>query len=303
MLTRRPQPRRSRTLVTGLAAALPLCLACAGLPAGSPGPDRAGPPEEVTSGIAYAQRGAETLRLDVFRPAGPGPHPAVVVLHPGGWTRGSRGMMASAAQTLADAGFVAVAPSYRLAPEHRFPAQLEDARDAVRWLRSHAAALEVDTERIGAFGYSAGAHLAALLATLPAEGARIQAVAISGAPLDLAALPSNPPTRALLGGGLERERALYALASPITHVSADDPPFLVQHGSADALIDVTQARVFRDALAQAGVPVEYREGRRGHLATFLFEDGGVSEAARFFALWLRDEARLASTAARSAAEI
>jgi acetyl esterase/lipase len=302
MLTRRTPHPRPRPLLAGLAAVLPFLMACATLPTGSPTPAARLVPGEISRGIEYARRGEEPLRLDVFRLAGPGPHPAVLVLHPGGWTSGSRDMMASAARALTDAGFVAVVPSYRLAPEHPFPAQLEDVRDAVRWVRANASLIDVDAERVGAFGYSAGAHLAALLATLPAEGARIQAVAIGGAPLDLAALPANPPTRALLGGGPEREPALYALASPITHVSGDDPPFLVYHGSSDALVAVTQARVFRDALAKAGVPTEYSEGRRGHFGTFLFEGGGVSEAARFFGLWLRDPVRLASTAARSGAE-
>jgi acetyl esterase/lipase len=253
----------------------------------------------VLRDVEYARRGSEALRLDLVLPAARGPHAAIIVLHPGGWTSGSKEVMTGAARTLARAGFAAVVPQYRLAPVHRFPAQVEDVRDAVRWVRGNAAQFDVDGERIGAFGYSAGGHLAALVATWPAPDARIQAVAVGGAPVDLAALPANGRTRALLGGDAAGEGERYALASPVSHVSADDPPFLVYHGRLDAMVRVGQARGLRDALRRVGVPTDYREGWLGHFTTFLVRGGGVDDAARFFDRWLRDPARLAATAARA----
>jgi acetyl esterase/lipase len=185
---------------------------------------------------------------------------------------------------------------------HRFPAQLEDARDAIRWTRLHAASLYVDPERIGAFGYSAGAHLAALVATRPAENARIQAVAVGGVPADLAALPPNGKTTGLLGGSARELPGRYTDASPLFHVSADDPPFFIYHARFDWIVDVEQGRELRRALRQREVPTEYRETRVGHLAAFVLRQGGAAEAVHFFAHWLRDPVALAQTRARARLE-
>src|SRR5262249_26300578 len=100
---------------------------------------------------------------DVYRPDGYGPRPAVLVIHGGSWRSGKRSEMAKFARGFANAGYVVYNVDYRLAPEHRFPAQLDDVRAAFAWLHDHAHELAADPDRIAVMGYSAGAHLALLL--------------------------------------------------------------------------------------------------------------------------------------------
>ena len=109
---------------------------------------------EVKTEITYARPGGNALKLDLARPkAGKGPWPAVVCIHGGGWVSGSRtGMVDPYARHLAIYGYVAVAPSYRLAPDHPFPAAVADVRNCVRWLRRHAREYDIDPDRIGATG-------------------------------------------------------------------------------------------------------------------------------------------------------
>lgn len=206
--------------------------------------------------------------------------------------------MRSAARRLADSGIVAVSPSYRLAPASRFPAPLEDVADCIRWLRRNADRFALDPARIGAFGYSAGAHLAALLGTSSPEDARVQAVAVGGTPSDLIELAPNPKIRALLGGGRKAMRQAYVRASPSRQVAGSEPPFLIQHGRFDWIVPRSQGRALRDALRARDVPVEYEEPWLGHFGIFLLRDSGVERALPFFERWLRDPAALAQTRAR-----
>ena len=147
--------------------------------------------DQVYSPTDWPQR----LEADVYVPDRPGPYPAVLVVHGGGWERRSPEDMTEIAEYLAEHGFVAVNVEYRLAPAFRFPAQLHDVQQAMRWIHSQAEKLSVDTRRIGAYGYSAGAHLVALLAVVseggpldePYGGAetRLAAVVAGGTPADL----------------------------------------------------------------------------------------------------------------------
>lgn len=244
----------------------------------------------------YAVRDGTPLYADVFVPEGAGPFPAVLLLHGGGWYKGDRADMHSIAQRLAAAGFVAVAISYRFAPAYQFPAQLYDAKEAVRWLRRKAAEFNTDPERIAALGYSAGAHLAMLLAVTDTDdglegapdaadaapvSARIQAVVAGGTPADLAAFNESATLVDFLGGTPEELPAVYRQASPITYVSADDPPTFLYHGRADWVVDIEQARQLATALEQAKVPVVLREAALGHVATFLFDDAEIAAAIAF----------------------
>jgi hypothetical protein len=128
----------------------------------------------------------------------------------------------------------------------------------------------------------------------------VQAVAVGGTPADLRALPPNGRTVALLGASAEEAPARYYDASPVTHVSTDDPPFSILHGRTDWMVDIEQSRALRDALQQRGVPTRYRESRLGHFAIFLLQDGGAALAARFFDEFLGDESALAATRASPA---
>ena len=156
-------------------------------------------------GVPYVERPSGALQADTYIPQTPGPHPGVLVVHGGAWHMGHRAQLSGVAQKLAQQGFSAVAISYRLAPQDKFPAQIEDCKAAVRWMRTHAAELKLDPERIGGFGYSAGAHLVTLLGTTDSQdglegvddpsavpSTRLQAVAGGGTPCDFRGMPPDP---------------------------------------------------------------------------------------------------------------
>lgn len=201
---------------------------------------------------------------DLIVPAGvvpPGGRPAVVVLHGGAWHKGDRSHSRSMARRLADSGFVAMAIDYRLVPDAIYPAQVLDVQQAVRWLRANAATLAIDPTRIALWGSSAGAHLAVLTASLsPGDRlfdpeARVQAVVGGGTPTDFRdGGGGNGSLARFLGERWHEGSTVFVEASPIAHVSADDPPVFLFHGDADRTVPVSQATVYRDALTAAGVP-------------------------------------------------
>ncbi len=201
------------------------------------------------------------MQLDLYTPQRDGPRPAVVLLHGGHWRLGAREMMSPIAVTLARRGYVAITVSYRLAPMARFPAQLRDSEQAVYWLGQNAARLHVDPARIGAWGFSAGGHLAALMATLdPADPLStpmppLRAVVAGGAPTDLEHFNAEDGM-ALFGVTAAQDPALYRNASPLYHVSAKAPPIFLYHGTADTTVLPEQAQALRKALADVGAPVE-----------------------------------------------
>lgn len=223
--------------------------------------------------------------------------PGVLVVHGGSWVRGTRRRIRPVARRLAEAGYVAVNIEYRLAPEFTFPAPLQDCKDAVRWMRANAERLRIDPTRIGAFGYSAGGHLVALLAAtqvgdgldgdVPANApsARIQAAVVGGAPIDLRELPPNPFVQSLLGN--RSDEAAYLAASPITYVGSEHPPTFIYHGKLDVVVSDAQARAYADALLRAGVPHEFFEAPLGHVGTQLLSAGPVERAIAFLDRWLR----------------
>ena len=221
--------------------------------------------------LEYAKAGEMPLRLDLYVPAkADGPLPLVVFVHGGGWRGGDK--RNCRALPLTAHGYAAASVNYRLSGEAAFPAQIYDCKAAIRWLRANAVKYNLDPDRIGVWGTSAGGHLVALLGTSggvkAAEGAlgcndqssRVQAVCDWFGPTDLADLggrnlrgfPTNPVTL-LLGGPASEKKNLADLANPITHVSKDDPPFLIMHGDRDPLVPVSQSQALHDALTRAGV--------------------------------------------------
>jgi acetyl esterase/lipase len=230
--------------------------------------------------------GVRPLELDLYLPPeSDGPVPVVVFLHGGGWRLGSRhaagpayrGTSPTPFERVAQAGIAVASVDYRLSGEAIWPAQLHDAKAAVRWLRARADELGVDPDRIAAWGESAGGHLAELLgltgddAALEGEiglvgtSSRVSAVVSWYAPSDLprfaadtGADPTDPSTREahLLGAPVSEVPELAAEASPITHVSPGAPPFLLLHGAADRFIPCMQSERLYGALVEAGVEVE-----------------------------------------------
>ena len=135
----------------------------------------------VSRDFVYTPAGwPQALQADLYKPAGSGPFPAVVMIHGGGWKGRTRADMDEMSRQVAGHGYVVLNMSYRFAPRWHFPAQLQDVQQAVIWLRGHATELKIAEDKIATWGYSAGAHLAALAGvTGPndkwfVEGARVQ---------------------------------------------------------------------------------------------------------------------------------
>jgi acetyl esterase/lipase len=233
-----------------------------------------------------ATRGVRPLELDLYLPAdGTGPVPVVVFLHGGGWQVGSRhsagpgyhGARPSPFERIAQAGIAVASLDYRLSGEAIWPAQLHDAKAAVRWLRARSVELGIDPERVAAWGESAGGHLAELLGLTGGDAAlegdvgitgtssRVSAVVAWYAPSDVRAVasdtgadPADPTTREnrLLGTPAPEVPQLAAEASPVSHVRPDAPPFLLLHGAADRFIPPVQSERLHAALVAAGVDAE-----------------------------------------------
>ena len=211
----------------------------------------------VLKDISYGPHGMRNL-LDLYLPeGGRGPRPMCVGIHGGGWCSGRKEMYAWAGELLAQHGFAAATVNYRLWPQHLWPAALADVRRAVRWLRSQAGRYRLDPARFGAFGSSAGGHLAAFLgltdapeksdARLARFPSRVQCVADFYGPVDFPHImrsASAPILVGLMGKPYEGHEAEYRNASPIFHVDAASsrvrlhggeapPPFLIFHGTLD----------------------------------------------------------------------
>jgi len=235
---------------------------------------------DIQYGEVYVQRESGPLKADLYLPHGKGPFPGVLVVHGGAWYMGTRAQLSGVAQRLASRGFTCMAITYRLAPKHPFPAQIEDCQAAVRWMRTHAKRLKLDPQRIGGFGYSAGAQLVALLGTSDSDdgledrptaaklpSTRLQAVVGGGAPCDFRLLPLDSNMLSFWLGGTRRQRGRqYRLASPVAFVSADDPPMFFFHGEKDDLVPLASPVVMCQALQAVGVPAElYVVPNVGHL--------------------------------------
>ncbi|MGC0316933.1 alpha/beta hydrolase fold domain-containing protein [Kitasatospora acidiphila] len=213
----------------------------------------------VYEGLAYAElRGFRPLLLDLRLPPGPGPAPVVVWVHGGGFQWGDRRYPSEALtpdafwRAATRAGLAVAAIDYRLSGEARFPAQLEDARAALAFLRRNAGQLGLDAGRIGFWGESAGGAIAALAAF--ADGA-VRAVAGWCAITDMGVrhpeLADSSEGR-LLGGRPVDLPELVALASPVAQVPTDPPPFLLLHGTADTIVAPAHSERLHQALLAAG---------------------------------------------------
>lgn len=230
----------------------------------------------------------KSLLADVYMPQGAGPFPAVLVIHGGGWAGGDRAQVERIAERIARRGYVAVNITYRLVPEWTFPAPVQDVQQAIRWLRAHAADYQVDPSRIGAWGYSAGAHLAALVAGLSprdrlyVEGSGLKAVVAGGTPADLRKFHGGTLVPNFLGERWSENSTAFREASPAAYVSADDPPVFLYHGTWDALVPLDQATDYKAVLDAAGVVNElYLQRGLGHIAAFLLDGEAVQRGADF----------------------
>jgi len=175
--------------------------------------------------------------------------------------------MAGIAELLAERKYSAVAINYRLAPQFKFPAQIDDCRTALEWIRRDGRQYDMDKHRIAAWGYSAGGQLAALLGT---TGAGLKAVVAGGAPLDFSHLPEDNDRLAFwLGGPRGQVPAAYLNASPLQAASAGDAPMFLYTGQRDHVVSVDQARTMAERLKALQVAAEvYIVPEAGHLRAF-----------------------------------
>jgi acetyl esterase/lipase len=207
------------------------------------------------------------LTADIYRPEGAGPFPAVVVIHGGGWKTRTGADMSRIAKGIARRGYVAMNITYRLAPEYRFPAQLQDVQQAVVWLRANAQAQNVRADRIGAWGYSAGGHLAALLGVIGpgdryfVENSQVCLVVAGGAPADLRYYEHGRLTNGLMGVPLAQAPELWRNASPVALVDKSDPPFFLYHATLDFTVGFHNSVKMHNALVAANVPTEFYQVR------------------------------------------
>jgi acetyl esterase/lipase len=235
-------------------------------------------PPEVTAHLdtVYAQRGANRpMKLNLYLPPGAAPKPLVIWIHGGGWRMGSYKDWIHPL-FLASHGYAVASIEYRLSKEAVFPAQIEDCKAAVRFLRANAKTYNLDPERFAASGESAGGNLAAMLGTTgglkeltdaPEDPAsdRVQAVIDLCGPADLTLVPDagfdvegTVPffVYKLLGHTPSERPDLAQAASPVYHLSAQAPPFLILHAQGDPLCPVAQSQALYAALQKAGISSE-----------------------------------------------
>ena len=224
--------------------------------------------------LTYGKGADAELKLDLAMPKlGDGPFPAVVFLHGEGWRAGNRQQMNHFIEGMARLGYVSITVEYRLVPTARFPAQVEDCKAAVRWLRANAKKYRVRSDRIGVVGFSAGGYLASMLGVTakedgfegvggnPEQSSRVQAVVSFFGPTDFSSRdwPKDLEEEVIapfLGGSFAHKSDFYKRASPVNYVTVDAPPFLFLHGTDDKLVPIDQSRRLSEKLKQIGVPAQ-----------------------------------------------
>ncbi len=236
----------------------------------------AAPPDEIVfeAGIEYAKPDGEPLQLNMARPKAPtGKSPAILCIHGGGFRAGKREGWDGRCKMLAERGYVAVTVTYRLAPKHQYPAAIHDVKAAVRWLRANAATYNIDPDRIGVTGDSAGGHLAQFLGVTggvaefegsggnPGVSSRVSCVVNFYGPSDFTKSYGKSVDAAevlplWLGGDAAKEHKKHIQASPLYWVTPQAAPTLLLHGTKDPYVAVEQAEWMRDRLKAAEVEVE-----------------------------------------------
>ena len=231
---------------------------------------------KVIKDVEFAVVQGQSLKLDLYLPDKPKGSGLVVWIHGGGWHKGSKEKCFIT--WLPQHGYTVASISYRLSSVAKFPAQLHDCKGAVRWLRTNAEKYGYNPKRIFVAGASAGGHLTALMATTSGHkllegkvgGNLDRSSSVQGAidyygPTDFILRSKTQPSRAnekgsvvyeLLGGGAHEKVAAAKLASACYHVSKDDPPLLVFHGTKDRTVLLDQSQAIATAYKKAGLPIK-----------------------------------------------
>ncbi|MFT3723352.1 MAG: alpha/beta hydrolase fold domain-containing protein [Hyphomonadaceae bacterium] len=229
----------------------------------------------LIANLDYAGTGDPRQTLDIYLPKSPnvsGPLPVLAYIHGGGWTIGSKIMGRDQTMGIANSGrYAVISIGYRLSWQDAWPAQIDDAKAAIRWIRAHAKEYNLDPGRICAMGVSAGGHIAAKLGLTNGvaadegkvghyldQSSAVKCVVSESSPTDLRLAPVGTPNIDPLLGSEGDRAELARRASPVLDVSAGDPPFLIIHGNKDPFVPFQQAVEFEAALRAAGVPVLFQ---------------------------------------------
>lgn len=234
-------------------------------------------PPDTLRNLVYGKAGGEALKLDLYLPetgGDPRPKPVIVFVHGGGWRIGGKSEVEPYTALLTTAGYAVASVDYRLSGRHRrFPTQIFDCKTAVRWVRANAARYGIDPARIGALGYSAGGHLAALLGTSegvkaledrsegsPDASSRVQAICSVSGPVDLTFPPESLIGKysidGLLGGTAREHPERARSGNPALYATHGDAPALLIYGDKDTLVPPIHARILSEALRKVGVEVQ-----------------------------------------------
>jgi len=223
---------------------------------------------QVIRDIEYGV-GDGSRHLDAYLPREPTPHPAVVCIHGGGWRGGDKGGYRRTAMWYATHGVAAFAINYRLSGVAPYPAAVDDCLAAIRFLRGHADEYNIDIYRMGVEGGSAGGHLVLMVALMEPGSDEldsagqpldnwVRCVYAKNGPTDLTQAKMNSESALVqfMGGTYAQMPEAYRAASPISYVSADDPPVLMIHGTEDRTVPYSQSVALKESLEEAGVAVE-----------------------------------------------
>ena len=232
----------------------------------------------------------KALEADIYQPKGDGVFPGVLLIYGGSWSSADhRWQMKLLARKLARRGYVVMNATYRGTPEFKYPAPVDDLREALRWMRAHAADYHINSQKVATYGFSAGGHLAALVGVLdgPPE-VQVQAIVAASAPADLTLYPGGEILPRFLGATYEENPGLYRDASPVSHVTPNSPPVFIYQGTDDKTVSPDHSRAIHAALDRAGVPNELRwvEGK-GHAAMLLLAGDAEDAAVDFLDRTLR----------------
>ncbi len=242
----------------------------------------------VTKDIPYREGASEAWKLDLAMPSNFGSElrPALVIVHGGGWAGGSKSVDVYQKMMVeyAGKGYVTINVEYRLTGEAGFPACIEDVKNAVRWLRAHAGELQVDPERIGTYGHSAGAHLALMLGmTSEKDGLEGDGSFSEFSSHVNVVAAGSPPTE--LGRDVPMAKSVWW---PIGYISAEHPPLFLIQGTEDPVVKPELTRDFVDKMKQAGAEIKYLEVEGGHDVAYSSQlkvtDPAISE---FFEMHLK----------------
>ena len=248
------------------------------------------PAREVRN-IEYSRAGGRALQMDAYVPEGPGPFPAAIIVHGGGWVAGDRRWNVEPLfRPLLEAGFACFSISYRLATEiSLFGVAIDDVAEAIRFVRAHALEFKVDPARIALVGESAGGQLASM-AALRETGSTVKAVVALYSPADLEPFRlamQGMPWAGLLGTRLQE-------LSPMRYVRSGMPPFLLIHGTADSLVPFEQSEKMCRAIRNAGAVCDLIAVKGGGHGLRWWESAGLTSYKNLMTGWLRKRLDLAA---------